>query len=85
MPTRHELRIQSFLENLTFASYSKLMEATRRTNESVKRAPKLSRAFRMARPFAKRKQTVAVVEGDQKAGSSGQKKPNLRLKKQEFR
>lgn len=62
-----------FLENLTFSSFSKLMKAARQTNESVRRAPKSSRAFSMATPFVKRKQAVAAGENDQKDGPSRQK------------
>lgn len=53
-----------FLENLTFSSFSKLMEATKRTKKSVRRTLKLSRVFPTMRPFAKRKQMVAAVERD---------------------
>lgn len=73
------------LENLTFLSFSKLMEAARRTNKSVRRAPKPSRAFSIMRSFAKRKQTGIAVEGDQKAESSGQKRPTQMLEKREFK
>lgn len=38
------------------------MEASRCMNESVRRAPKPSRAFPTTRPFVKRKQTVVTVE-----------------------
>lgn len=51
-----------FLENLTFPSFSKLMEAARQTNEPVRRTPKPSRSFPTARPFGKRKQTVAAAK-----------------------
>lgn len=66
---------QVFLENLTFSSFSKLMEAARRANESTRRTPKPNRTFPTARPFAQRKQDVAAVEGDQRSGSSSQKRP----------
>lgn len=59
-----------FLENLTFSSFLKLMETARQTNESVRRTPKANRTFPRARPFAKRKQDVSAVEGNQKSSSS---------------
>lgn len=62
-----------FLKSLTFSSFSKLMEAVRRKNESVRLTPN-SRVFPTAKPFSKRKQTVAAVEAGQKARSSGQKR-----------
>lgn len=43
-----------FLEHVKFSSFSNLMKAARRTNESVRRTPKPSRAFLTARPFANR-------------------------------
>lgn len=61
------------------------MEAARRTHELVRSAPKFSPAFPMVRPFAKKKQTIASVEGDQKVGSSGQKRPTQRPEKREFK
>lgn len=67
-----------FLKNLTFSSFSKLIEIARKTNESVRRAPKHSRAFPTARPFVKRKQPVAAVESDHNTRPSNHKKPTQR-------
>lgn len=74
-----------FLENLTFSSFSKLMEAARRTNESVRRTPKANRIFPTTRPFAKRKQAVAAVEADHGSGPSSHKKPTQRPDNREYR
>lgn len=70
---------QVFLENLTLSSFSKLMEASRRTNESTRRTPKSNRTVLVARTFRKKRQIVAAVEGSSKEGSSSKKKPTHKL------
>lgn len=43
----HGMANEIFLEYLTFPSFSRLMEASRRTNESVRRAARSSRAYQI--------------------------------------
>lgn len=72
---------RAFLENLIFSSFSKLMEAARRTNESVRRTLGANKTFSTSRPFAKRKHAVAAVE----VGSSSYKKPTQKPDKKKNR
>lgn len=59
-----------FLENLTLPSFSKLMKASRCTNESVKRTHNTSQVILTVRPFPRKKPTVATVEKGQEVGPS---------------
>lgn len=57
-----------YLENLTFPSLSKLMEATRRTYRSFGRTPRSSlvnRSGPVPRQFPRRRAVVAAVEDNQ--------------------
>lgn len=57
-----------FLEDLSFPSFFRLVEAARRLNESVKRTLKPSSASHsnlMVRPFRSKRPIVATVENDQ--------------------
>lgn len=55
-----------FLENLTFSSFSKLMEKGRPKNESMRRTPKSSSAVPLYMPFQKKRHIVATIESGQK-------------------
>lgn len=64
----HEYRV--FLENLMFPSFSKLMEAARRINESVRRTPRSSlpnHPSLVERPFPRKRPIVTAVEKYQEA------------------
>lgn len=47
-----------FLENLSFPSFSKLMEAATGMNKLVRRTPKPSQASTAARPFSRKRSIV---------------------------
>lgn len=66
-----------FLENLSFLSFSRLMEAERRTNESVRRTSKSNIASRPGPvtripPPPRKRLTVVAVEKGQGSGPSNQ-------------
>lgn len=64
-----------FHKNFSFLSFSKLMEASRPTNESVRRTLKLSRTVNTARPFPKKRAMIVTIEKSQEAEPSNQRKP----------
>lgn len=54
-----------FLENLSFQSFSRLMEAVKRTNETVTRTTRpnsISRPSSMIRPPLRKRSIVAAIE-----------------------
>lgn len=73
------------LENPTFSSFLNLMEASRRTNESVRGTPKPNRIIPAARSSAKRRQMIATVEEDEKEGSLSLKRGTQRSDNHEFK
>lgn len=70
-----------YLENLTFLSFSKLMDAARRTNESVRKPsrPTISNYSRApSRSSLRKRPVIAVVEDSQKSRPPRPKKPSFR-------
>lgn len=84
LPTKYLEEYRNFLENLSFPSFSRLIEPARRTNESMTRTSRPSSTSRpspMTKPPMQKRAIVAALKKGQEARSSSSRGLLIRIEK----